>query len=53
MNAIPEPGDPCQYEEFDAEVLKFDPEQNIVWVIVYSGEPFDIRAVPYRPNDWQ
>ena len=53
MSNTPEPGDCCQWEEFDAEVLKFDPDQNIVWIIVYSGDPYDIHAIDYKPADWQ
>ena len=53
MSCIPEPGDPCQWNEFDAEVLKFDQEKNLVWIFVFSGEPLDIHAIPYRPDDWQ
>jgi hypothetical protein len=53
MSNTPEPGDPCQWEEFDAEVLSFDEEHGVVWIFVHSGEPLDIRAIPYRPNDWQ
>ena len=52
MSHIPEPCDYCQYHEYDAEVLSFDEEHGIVWVLVYSGDPLDIRAITYRPDDW-
>jgi hypothetical protein len=53
VSSVPQPGDACQWEEYDAEVLSFDEEQGVVWIVVYSGEPFDIRAIAYRPDDWQ
>jgi hypothetical protein len=53
MSCIPEPGDPCQWDEYDAEVLSFDEEHGIVWIFVYSDKPIDIRAIDYRANDWQ
>ena len=54
MSNTPEPGDYCQWGEYDCEVIKFDAEHEIVWVIVLDGEYEDeIRAMVYRPNDWR
>jgi hypothetical protein len=41
-------------KQLDEErILKFDQEKNLVWIFVFSREPFDIRAIPYEPDDWQ
>jgi hypothetical protein len=53
MSRIPEPGDYCQWGEYDCEVLEFDAEHEIVWVLVlHEDREHEIRAMLYRPNDW-
>ena len=51
MSNTPKPGDYCQWGEYDCEVIEFDAEHEIVWVLVLDKD--EIRAMVYRPNDWQ
>ncbi len=52
MSNTPEPGDYCQWGEYDCEVIKFDAEHEIVWVLVtvqpphrHSGREAGIEAM--------
>ena len=49
----PQPGDYCQWDEYDAEVLSCD--GNVVEINVFidgDGDDYETRTLNYIPSDW-